>query len=571
MTLETWIKKYLRDRYSGAFDDTEAPKNIGLICRDMMEYVKGQPPPNVKTPRQVVNWIVNKIFKCLDRCMTCVACFDKDPPPVKRIVCHTSRYERRCKMCKKRSVSVPRGLVAGDEHFDPECDKGCKKNQILWREQGPHLNAEDLDAPFAFDDWMQFAADSRNLREELYPLIANEIMRRSVPVGKTLIVHGIPFNTKSIKTCDSVFETAYVSNERRWILDYWLPGQVPTEFDKVYLFESHPNGFKRQEEYPPMYNTIQEADNAIFYYSRFFKQFNNHMVIINDGDALSIGAFKAMEDAVDPNFTQWLCLPAKGKKKQPVIDPTAKPKDLYVNLSKFVSLVEKTQEFVDAGVQSPVATLVFLIILGETDFFQGEFGFGIGCKTKWSDNEEKRSKQTYGIWDTFYANLPLYSHMVQYYINKRDHETRRTIVIDEDLFKLFTQACYKNKYACKLKKSDVSYEDIKVYCSKLKDKRNHAPDDSTITRWGRQIVWNLNYWCNSYRNIAVDPFEMYCGKPLYGYLINGSITNDVSAKQKDIDEVAKRHFWKRKQKQEQTVVVISEKRKTAALDAIRGK
>lgn len=562
MTLETWVKKFLRERYPAAFD-TEHPENVGLITSDEMRHVKAPPPEMSNTPRKVVMRLVNKVFKQLDKCSSLVVCYDKEPPPVKKIVCHASRYERRCKLCKKRSNAVPRGVVAGDEHFDPACDKGCKKNQILWREQGPYLT--DMDGPLPFSDWMQFAADSRNLREELYPLIANEILRRTVPVGKTLIVHGIPFNIKSVKTPDSVFETAFVSGDkRRYMIDIWLPGQVPTEYDKVFIFETHPNGSKRQEEYPAMYNTIQEADNAVFFYSRFFPQYKNHMAVINDGDALSIGAFKAMEDMSDPEFVQWLHLPVKKKKGSMV--PALQ---MYVNLRKFVTSIEKTQEFVDAGVQSPVATIVFLIVLSDTDFFQGEFGFGIGCKTDWAEDEKKRSQQTYGIWDTFYSNLSMYSHMVQYYVNRRDHETRRSVVLDEELFKLFTQACYMNKYGKQLKKSDVSYDEIRVYCSNLKDARKHAPDDKTMTRWGRQIVWNMQYWANAFRNIHVDPFETFRDKPLYGYLINGSITNEVSEKQKDIDEVCKRHFWKRRQQKQE--VVISEKRKTAALDAIRGK
>jgi len=45
----------------------------------------------------------------------------------------------------------------------------------------------------------------------------------------------------------------------------------------------------------------------------------------------------------------------------------------------------------------------------------------------------------------------------------------------------------------------------------------------------------------------------------------------VAKKQKPVDEVYKRHFYKRKRKEIVGPVVISEKRKMNALDLIRGK
>ena len=50
------------------------------------------------------------------------------------------------------------------------------------------------------------------------------------------------------------------------------------------------------------------------------------------------------------------------------------------------------------------------------------------------------------------------------------------------------------------------------------------------------------------------------------------ISKVVASKQKPLDEVYKRNFWKRKQQtKEPPLTAITEKSRTAALDAIRGK
>lgn len=92
-----------------------------------------------------------------------------------------------------------------------------------------------------------------------------------------------------------------------------------------------------------------------------------------------------------------------------------------------------------------------------------------------------------------------------------------------------------------------------------------------MLRMCRQIDWNLNYILNGWRNIYIDPFEEYEGKPYYGYKKDPKITivDVVATKQKPVDEVYKKHFWKRKQKQEFDID-ISEKRKKTALDKIKG-
>jgi hypothetical protein len=401
-----------------------------------------------------------------------------------------------------------------------------------------------------------------------------------------LFVDGLPFKERQVREYEAAFDTKGFVNQAkmRVILEPWscemdLP-LVPERavFNKVYCIENRDGVNILRGEIPDMQNDIHEADNAVFFFSRFFPDVRTQMAYINDGDAISIGMLRALEDFKGPdNFQheQWLCLPYKSKKKKALFVGKA-PELQYINLTKLCQKVEATPEFVEAGVQSPVATLIFLIVLSETDFFKGEFCFGIGGKTIPHADKDKREKQTKGIWDTFFADLPMYSHMVQYYPIDKSVEVERRIVIDEELFELFTQQCYLNKYgaaaAKKLKKDSSTFDLVKLHCAKsVKDKRKHPPEPVVNQRWARQIAWNLNYWANAFRNIYIDPFERYNGRSYWGYEDN-TITNVIAAKQKPLDEVYKRNFWKRRQKPgEMPVEPIADKKKQAALDLIRGK
>jgi len=403
------------------------------------------------------------------------------------------------------------------------------------------------------------------LRDELFPRIANAILNWRPKPGQCLMTSGIPFFTREVVEYEDAMEQgSFTLNPgKRQILDFWTQSSLPLVYDdiqraklfnRVFVFDS-----MRREEMPELYNDIQEADNGIFFFGgRFFPHLKRKLYIINDGDAISIGALMAYEDLNQPEAEHTLCLPVKGKK-------ASEYRYEYVNLKLLCELIEKTPQFVNAGVQSPLATMVFLIILSETDFFKGEFCFGIGTQTKWNDTDEaKRQKQTHGVWDTFFSKIDMFSHLVQYYVNVRGHTTERVVVLDEELFNIFTKMCYTNKYNGK-----DTYEEVKIHCSSMKDPRKHAPDDQVILRWGRQILWNSNYWANDYRNIKIDPFETYMDKPLYGY-VKGAIVNDVSRKQKKIDEVHKRHFWKRKQGGKPELKPIPEKRKKEALELMKG-
>jgi hypothetical protein len=575
MTLPTWVKEYFRITFPSCFT-YEAPQHL-MESMCMMQKLKGDLPSWLKTMRNLRALLysqANARFEAFPALQVFVMCFDRTTPEPKSMVCHTTRYERRCKLCKQKPA-VPYGKTVGSEHFDPACERNCIGNQILWFGEGDHLNLEDLDAPLP--DWNRFSSDNRNLRQILYPIMMNWMLDYIPPAGKTVLISGLPCNRRMIAERQMDYNSTGANQVRgnvttREILTPWLLGNLPlpadTDTSAVVMIRGippcpqYPTGHLLQQVVPEMRNDIHEADNAIFFFSKFFPDLPIHVACINDGDGISIGLLRAYEDfrgGQQPLQEQWLALPVRGQQVQ-------EDRIEYVNLTLMVQKIESHPNFIAKGIQSPIATIVFMVILAGTDFFDGEFCFGIGHRTDWKDDDAKRSKQTKGIWDTFLDRLDMFHHMVQYYVNVRNYsgEEERRIVLDEDLFAIFTKMCYTNKYEVSAKGKP-----IEVHCAKFKDPRKHFPNDQLIQRWARQIGWNLNYWANAWRGIYIDPFERYLGESYWGYTKDSGIVNVVASKQKPLDEVHKRHMWKRTQKQLQ-VVNIPEARKKNAMDAVRG-
>lgn len=583
MGLPPWCREELRQRYAQAFG-FECP-NYEMVCVDMMQYIKGSLPDWVTSLDDLKRYFFSRIdqhFKSKAPCRVVVLCFDKDSPEVKRLVVHTKRYEKRCPACKAHNIELPKGRKAGQECFSPDCQRNCFENQILWSKEGPYLSLTDNDAPLP--RWDLFSADSNNLRQELYPLFMNWVLEYIPLPGQMLFTHGLPCSSRVVMDYSADFHKGFHSSanvEKRTILIPWLRDNLPldkdaTNYDRVYMMkgvapcQQYPRGHIQQEEVPDMYNTILEADNAVFFYSRFFPEFRVHMAHINDGDAISIGLLRTIEDykGNQPAQEQWLALRYASKKGRSLLmdaEGEGAPTVEYVNLTLLYQKIESTPMFIKNGVQSPTATMIFLLVIADSDFFQGEFCFGIGSgPTQWSDDEKKRNRQTMGVWDTFFSKIDMFSHLVQYYSPTKSLTEKRRIVIDEDLFAIFTEFCYSNKYE-KLAKNDS----VRVYCSKLKDKRKHFPGDGKMRRWARQVGWNLNYWANAFRDIYIDPFEEYLDAPYWGYHREHGIVDVVSSKQHKLDETHKRHMWRRMQK-EKEVAPIATKKKKLAMEAIRG-
>lgn len=576
MTLPTWLKKELRKMFASCFTYDAPQYQMAAMC--MMQCIKGGLPTWVTTLRTLRTHLYNQFnarFEAFPSLQVFVACFDRKTPEPKSMVCHETRYERRCKLCKKKPT-VPYGKVAGPECFDPACEKGCIDNQILWFDpDNLHINVDELDAPLP--DWNRYSSDNRNLRQVLYPLMMNWMLSYIPPAGKTVLISGLPCSKRTVKEYISPDYNAPGAHQKRGethireILTPWLLGNLPipadTDYSSVFMIrgippcQQYPTGHLLQQEVPEMRNEIHEADNAIFFFSKFFPDLYVHMGCINDGDGISIGLLRAYEDfrgGPQPLQEQWLALPVRSTGE------TTEDRVEYINLTLMVQKVESYPEFIKNGIQSPIATLIFMIILGGTDFFDGEFCFGIGPKTDWNEDDTKRANQTKGIWDTFRDRLDMFHHLVQYYVNVRDYTGDRRIVIDEDLFAIFTKMCYTNKY-----EKAAKGKSVQVHCASFKDPRKHFPTDEVIQRWARQVAWNLNYWALAWRNLYPDPFECYMDQSYWGYTKDRGIVNVVASKQKPLDEVHKRHLWKRTQKQLESVN-IPEIRKKNAMDAVRG-
>jgi hypothetical protein len=596
MTLEGWVKEAYEEMFPTCFTFI-SPENIALLSTDCMQWTKGQPPlkrypapPDpkgfIETQHQLIVYFTNQLIKLTDKSPVAIACFDKASPVVKKIVCHEKRYERRCKQCRAHVPDLPYGKTADSSFFDPACTNNCINDQILWYEEGPHL-AESNDAPLSHiirNDWSRFSSDSRNLFYDLYPRIVNQLLKWEPPIGKILYISGLPFCTKKVDQINfdqgfaPVARRADLFTERVILTEWSMDGEQYRTYDmeilnRVYAFEGRVNGngvrmAARREEVPGMYNEIHEADNSIFFFSQFFGP-QKHVYFINDGDAISIGLLRALEDIRGPDTVDkehWLCLPFKSKKKKTALAAmgAAEHKFQYVNLTKMCQEASKHPQL--RQVQSPVATLVFLTILSGTDFFKGEFCFGIGGKGK--VNDKTGELRTYGVWDTFFENIEQYSHLVQYYPNVKDPMVERRIVLDRDLFRIFTEACYTNRFG---RKKQATFSMLFKASADQKNPKKRLPSEDVIYRWSCQIDWNANYWANAVRNKYIDPFKEVDGKSYYGYERGGTITNAVATRQDPpLDEVYKRHFWKRvtaPPPQEP----MQKKHKVNAMDLIRGK
>jgi hypothetical protein len=550
MTLEGWVRKRLRKRYSECF--THDSPTYSIVCIDIMQFIKGSLPEHIKTMPQMRDYLYSKVhseFKTTTGCQIVVLCFDKGTPDVKSMICHKTRYEIRCKECK--TLPLPYGKTAGREYFAESCTKDCINKQILWFDEGPYIVSDQL------PDWKRYSSDNNNLRRSFYPHVWNWFLDFVPPPGKLILLHGLPGNERIVTDESFDFNSGHHVNRdptTRIILvpfqAHQLPLPVGYDYDNVYVIEHipYPENRIRREKVPEMRNSILEADNAVFFYSQFYPQFEHFMAYINDGDAISIGLLRAKEDLYkDTKKEHWIALRLTGEEKTKY---SYAPSIEYVNLTLLAQKIEESPEFVSNGFQSPIATMVFLIILSGTDFFGGDFCHGIGRES--------------GVWDVFFSRLDMFHHMVQYYVDMTSYTKERRMVLDEELFAIFTKLCYTKKYEKAAKGTP-----IEIYCSKLKKKQSRYPTEDEIRLYGRQSMWNGNYWANACRNITVDPFERHMNASYWGY--DGetkTITKVTAKKQKKVDEVHKRHFWKRQQKLNNKQ--IPEKRVKSAIDAIKG-
>lgn len=162
-------------------------------------------------------------------------------------------------------------------------------------------------------------------------------------------------------------------------------------------------GALRRAEWEAGKSDISEADLRMFYFEHWYRD-QHVLYILNDGDIFSIGTLYAYERLVaiqhDGSYLfrnqHSICMPYKKTKDNEFFAEDNIPKHEYIDLNKFYELVNEYEPMRTAGVQNPVATFVFLLIMAGSDFFK-DFLKGMGSQTV--------------VWKVFFSNIIIFSHL----------------------------------------------------------------------------------------------------------------------------------------------------------------
>ena len=555
MGLPTFAREELKLRYGKAFD-FKRPGDPTVIVYDLMKDVKVM-PSDPKNPHNSVNTLDDAIFYCTNkikqllhnnqfRVRVIIVCVDRAPPPVKRMVVHVKRY---------------------------------KKKDVYEAEDGKAYLPEKL-TDLIPTPWIQFAGNYKLLQREFYPRLFNAFMdgHHLVPgPGQMVILHGFPGKTEYVpmysqKAYMDTNDQGYAAQVHMWRESMELPIREQTEiedpdlYNRIYVIENvlpggpiYPQGGIIKKEWEEAKNTIAESDGAMFFYDHWFRN-ETIMFVCNDGDIFAYGMLYAFERVTKNNEFRNLhigMLPYKSKKAFAYIPEHKRPKWEYVDFNRLYAEINEDTIMGTAGVQNHELTIAFLLIMAESDFFK-DYMKGIGKE---------------GIWKTFWNCIGLFSHMVQMSKGvERDTRTYRTIVLDEDLFRLFVHYCYIEKFGTsarkRIEKDDrktkrvrtgevLDYDQLKLHCSLGKRAENdedyRLPSRNTIRNWGRKVLWNIRY----YKNVPLgnkdvpNPFAMWDGLPFYPFIINPDtgeyeMCEQVSARTPPVDEVFKQHMYAEK-------------------------
>ena len=581
MGISKFVRDFLRNHYieawsykAPAFGDPsfERPNKVfpngapkgGAEFSDFMRFYRGK-PKDIENLNQLVFWIVRQarvVLEARNGVDHLVVQADKVANMMKALVCYEKRYKNRPKLDEAGAPYLP---TDGTEKL-PE-------------------------------DWMMFAANSKLLKRELYPRLYNAFLNPrmiSPGPGQTLILDGFPGLVRNLPVYDTApWEKSYVGRtDFRKVVCPWDANLLPLSeeieradpdlYNRVFVIKGHapsaqyPQGLLTVEEWEEARNSIGEADLRLFFYDHWFQN-TDQIIAANDGDLIPIALLYAHERRNGNTWRngQWLKLKKPGGDKHEMV-ADINTRYEYVNVNVLYDSIMADEHLKAAGVQNPVATMVMLMILGETDFVKNHF-FNIG--------KEKV------LWKVFWQKLPMFSHMVQLSTSTTP-STRipRTIVLDEELFFRFAGYCYTQKYGesarklakfnknknWKMDKSQPKFidpddEQLKQMWPKVLKERTrkkatgkpqenekyHYPEKTEVRKWCRWIEWNFLYWLNGMRHpdSAYDPdvFEVYRGFPYYGFMRDPKSgaaipAPCVSAKRKQIDQVFKVHLLKHREK-----------------------
>lgn len=562
MGIDSFVRAYLKRHYTRAFSFT-MPNNHSIVIMDLMEHMKSV-PKSVITLDDLTWHLVNKIKVNLFKkgnVRVLVVLVDKDPPPVKRMVEHENRYK-------------------GKDVLDPK--------------DGPYLPVKGTD--LIVNPWIRFAGSYINLQRELYPRLLNAFMDPyyiTPRPGQSIIFHGFPGYCEY----ETVFKQqpyALEQNSRgevkrihQWNVATELPITEEMEkrdkdlYNRVFIYENvvacemYPRGFIRKEEYVDAKNSINEADGAMFFYDHYFQN-ENILYCCNDGDIFPYGILYGFERIVKGTFRNihYACLPYKKEKDNEFFADGDVPDFEYVDLNMLYILICDDINFKAAGVQTPIGTMAFLIIMGGSDFFH-DYMKDLGAEKV--------------IWATFFKCLKLFSHMIQIPQGVTPStRTPRPVILDEELFRLFVLYCYIEKYGDSIEKEktkqskkkrkntkiglpysggpEITLNDLKLRCkhdakgNPRDDTDLHVPSRNTIRLWSRQVLWNLLYFKNAPFGAqhVPDPFELYDGVPYYPYVRDAEtgkpkMIDVVCARQKPVDEVHSQWLYRNRRKDKKTL------------------
>lgn len=540
MGLTTEERDFLRKAFAAAFSPTlalepgELAPTVGIV--DFMKYVKVlvDPEGRIHGREAIVEYFVGRVRDLLldvnSTLRDLIIMVDMKPPVVKRLVAHKKRY-------------------ADGERLPSPGDRSKRYLDDAGRAQ----------------NWRPFCSNYHLLQRELYPELFNAFMscRFFTPApGQTLILSGFPGRTALVEGAPHKLE-----------VKLWSPHELPITkrmeredrdlYCRTYLVRGFGNGEIQREEWIAARNNIAESDVRMFWFDHFYQQ--HHIVFYTgDGDVLSLGVAYAFERRTGIHLAptpgarrkyefrnrHTVCLPyLKKQKSEGLADALAAPRqrEEWVNLNLLYALMREYPPLVEAGVQNPVMTMVFLIILSGSDFVNKAM-HGLGSQTI--------------IWATLLQNASIFSHMVMCSEGVVGAtRTQRTLVIDEDAFRLFVRYCYLAAHEPHRKKLGVkrlTYEQLRERTQHMadmktpqKDTRYHLPDSNTIRRNCRATLWNLLYWRNGPLGYVPDPFEQWQALPYFPYRRNargkGEQTDVVSPKPKPVDRTMEQHLYRFRQ------------------------
>jgi len=531
MGLTTEERDFLRVAFAKAFSprlelgpDEQEP-TVGVV--DFMKFVKVIADKDLALPNSeaIVKYFVLRVRDLLigrnSTLRELIVMVDGKPPKAKKLVAHKKRYG-------KEKGKVEKLISPGD-----------RSKRYL-----PEMTRET---------WPRFASNYHLMRRELYPELFNAFAScryfRPGP-GQCLILSGFPGRTTVVEGAPHELK-----------VKFWAPSELPITkameradpdlYHRTYLVRTFPNEDTSLEEWQITRNDIAEGDIRMFWFDHFYQ--NRHIIFYTgDGDIFSIGALYAFQRRTGIHVSQvpgtmpkyefrnrhTACLPYLKKDKDDAEE--------YVNLDLFYALVREYPPMVEAGVQNPVLSLVFLIILCGSDFCN-KFLHKMGSQNI--------------IWNVFLQNAAVFSHMVMMGEGVPGAtRTKRTLVLDEDAFKLFVRYCYLAKYEPhrkKLKVERLSYAQLDErtrFRADMKtpepDVRFHLPDSNTTRKYARAVLWNLEYWVNGPLGHGPDPFEIWQGVPYYPYRRDAKgkahVSDAVSHKPKPVDRVFEQHLYRMK-------------------------